>query len=38
MKLEVASGFEPLSRGFAERKDLADQTSPNPVKLDDPGF
>jgi hypothetical protein len=36
--LEAASGLEPESRGFAERKGDSDQPSPNPVKLDDPGF
>jgi hypothetical protein len=38
VELEAASGLEPESRGFAGRKDDPDQPSPNPVKLDDPGF
>jgi len=38
VELEAASGLEPESRGFAERKDDPEQPAPNPVKLGDPGF
>jgi hypothetical protein len=38
VELEAASGLEPESRGFAGQKEDPDQSAPNPVKLDDPGF